>query len=351
MTRISSRLAVGILLVALLTVTAGCMAALSGDPDPERIADELETRHDQIDDVQGVQVTTVEFDNTTERTVMDVTERPPSESKYEVIETDSQWQSEGDVVTMSDGQMRSYDAEENTVTEFEFDFNPQTATFGTTELIEETLDNSEVSYEGSDTVADRSVYVISLTDNDMDSTTTLWVDKEFWYPLKTGTTFEAADTQMTSTMTYEEVEFNQGLPDSAFEFEPPADATVEEFEAPEAETHSSIEAVDAATAYDVPEPVLADGFSFDEARTTDTGDDVMTHITYIDGDETIHYSITAQTDIDLTGESVSIGSNDGAVTTFEGTVSVTWDCDERRYSLTGEQDRETIIDSAASVDC
>lgn len=353
MTQPSSRLTVGILFVALLTVTAGCMALVGDDPDPEQIAEELDTRHDQIDDIQGIQVVTVETADGTERTVTEILERPPTESKQEVIETDSEWQSEGDVMVMSDGQVTSYDAAENTITEFEFDLgeDPEAMALATEEIVNQTLQDSEIEYEGTDTVADRSVYVLELTDTETDQTTTLSVDQEYWYPLETEMHMEFGDTQQTITMTYEEIAFNEGLADDAFEFEPPADATVEEFEMPESQTFESVSEADAATPYEVVEPELPDAFDAGEVRLTDSGDFSMVSVEYTADDESVSYSVSDNTDHEPAGDSIEIGSTEGTVTEFGDTVSVSFDCDGVRYTLGGEVDRETLVDGAAAIGC
>jgi len=350
MTQLSPRLKVGILFVALLTVTAGCAAALGDDIDPETVADELEDRHDNIDDVQGTQVVTVDRDGSTERTVTEVVERPPAEARQEVIESDSEWQSEGDVIVQTDGEMITYDADENTVTEFEFDHDPEEAPFATEEMISEALDESEISYEGTDTVADRDVHVIELTDEDY-GTTTVWADQEFWYPLKTETTFEQGDEQWTTTMTYEEIAFNEGVDDEAFAFDPPEDATVEEFESPETQTVESADAVEAAVPYDFAEPDLPEEFAFEQATVSESDDSTTVFVSYEAGDEAVSYSLTDETAHEPTGESVAIGDTEGTVSEFGDQTSVVWDCDGVRYSLSGELDRETLVDGAASVGC
>ena len=351
MTQTTPRLMAGILVVALLTVTAGCMAVIGDDPDPERIANELQDRHEEIDDVQGVQVTVIETPNRTRRTVAELVERPPNQSRREIVETDSEWGSAGSVVVNDGETIRSYNAETNTVTEFELNRTPDSTQFANEELIADALNDSELSYEGTDTVAEHEVHVITLTDTGTNRTTTIWADQEFWYPLKYETTFDQGDQQLTTTMTYEEVAFNQGLNDDAFEFEPPANATVEEFEPPESQTVESAADVESATPYEFAEPDLPERFSFEEATVSDSGDSVTAFASYTADDETVQFTTTTTTDRELTGESVTVGDTQGTVTEFGDQIAVRWDCDGVRYSLSGELDRETLIDSAASVAC
>ena len=351
MTQVSPRLLIGVGFVALLAATAGCAALIGDNPDPETIADELDDRHDEIEDIQGTQVTTIERSGETERTVAEVVERPPTASKQEIIETDSDWQSEGDVIVSTGEEMLSYDADENTVTEFEVDRDPETTALASEELISEALSDSEISFEGTDTVADRAVYEITLHDDETDQTTTVWADQEFWYPLKYETTFGDDDQQWTTTMHYESITFNGGVDDAAFEFEPPEDATVEEFETPETQTIESVDEVGGATPHEFVEPELPEAFGFEEASVTETGDAVITSVRYESDDETVLFTLSDNTDHESTGEPVEIGETEGTVSEFGDQRSVTWDCDGVRYSLSGELDRETLTDSATSVGC
>lgn len=351
MTQPTSRLLVGILFVTLLTVTAGCMAVLGGDPDPERIADELAERNDKIEDVQGTQVVTIDTGESTQRTVAEVVERPPEASRQEVIETDSEWQSVGDVMVSNGEKMVVYDAAENTATEFELNYEPESAAFANEQLIERALNESEVSYEGSDTVADRDVHVIELTDERTSRSTTVWVDTEFWYPLKYETTMDQGDQQFTTTMTYTEVTFNAGVDDTAFEFEPPADATVEQYDPPETQTVDSMADVEAATPYDVTEPELPERFSFAEGTITEHDGSTTAFVSYTAEDERVGFTTTNNTAHEPTGESVEIGDTEGTISEYGDQQSVTWDCEGIRYRLSGELDRETLLDSATSVGC
>lgn len=351
MTQTNARLLIGMLLVALLTVTAGCAALIGDDPDPETIADELDDRHDNIEDVQGTQVTTIERDGETERIVAEVVERPPTASKQEIIDTDTEWQSEGDVIVSTGQEMISYDADENTVTEFELDQDHETATLANEELIGEALTDSEISFEGTDTVADRDVCEITLHNEETDQIITVWADQEYWYPLQYETSFGDGDQQWTTTMRYESVTFNDGVDDAALEFEPPEDATVEEFETPETQTIESVDEIDGATPHEFVEPELPETFGFEEASVTETGDTAMISVKYESTDETILFVITDNTEHESTGESVEIGDTEGTISEFGEQLSVTWDCDGVRYSLSGELDRERLTDSAASVGC
>ena len=77
----TNRSVLGIGVAVLLLVTAGCMGLATGDPDPEKIASEIETRHENIDSVAGVQVSETEVDGETVRTTTEVVEVPGEVSK------------------------------------------------------------------------------------------------------------------------------------------------------------------------------------------------------------------------------------------------------------------------------
>ncbi|ERH14085.1 MAG: outer membrane lipoprotein-sorting protein, partial [halophilic archaeon J07HB67] len=219
--------------VALLIVTAGCSAVVTngGQPDAERIADGVRERTDEIESVRGQKVTTITRDGETNRTVVQFVQRPPNESWSEVVSSDTGYRAAGDRAVRTDGQFVRYDASENNYTVLETDFASGGASqMISAEAIERTLNRSDVSFEGTDTVAGRDVYVVSL-DSETEgsvSNTTLKVDQEYWYPLEYTTTSQFGDTETTVTVTHRNVTFNEPVADDRFSFDPPEGATLEE---------------------------------------------------------------------------------------------------------------------------
>lgn len=354
---LSKQSLIGVVAVTLLVVTAGCSAAVTdgGAPDAERIADEVQERTDEIDSVRGEKVTTVERDGETNTTVTRFVQRPPNESWSEVVSSDSAYRSAGDRVVQSDGRLVNYDASENNYTVLETDLAgggpSQTVS---AEAIERTLNRSNVSFEGTDTVAGRDVYVVSL-DRESEagtSNTTVKVDQEYWYPLEYTTTTQFDDTETTMTMTHRNVTFNEPVADDRFSFDPPEGATLERTSSIGSEEFDSVERLDAATDFDVPTPSVPDGYSLESATTFTTNGNTSATVVYTnDSDARLSYSVSPETESNVDGETVTVDSTEVTVTEYGSMTRASWTCGETRYALSGELDRETLLELVESVDC
>lgn len=353
---LSKQSLIGTVAVALLVVTAGCSAVVtdSGTPDAEQIADKVQERTDEIDSVRGEKVTTIQRGGETNETVTRFVQRPPNESWSEVVSADTAYQSAGDRVVRSDGRIVSYDASENNYTVLETDFAAGPGQMISAEAIERTLNRSDVSFEGTDTVAGRDVYVVSL-DSDSEagtSNTTLKVDQEYWYPLEYTTTSQFGDTEMTVMMTHRSVTFNEPVADDRFSFDPPEGATLEESTSVGSETFDSVERLDAATEFDVPTPSVPDGYTFESANTFSTDGNTSASVVYTnDTDARLRYSVSPATDAGMDGETVTVGSTEVTVADFGSSTRVAWTCGDTQYALTGELDREQLLGLVESVDC
>jgi len=91
------------------------------------------------------------------------------------------------------------------------------------QLVKDMLKRYDVKLLGSEKVAGRDCYVVQLIPkNNKEVEAKMWVDKEFWYPLK----IEYSLGEIKSTMEYLNVEFNTGVSDDLFEFKPPKGAKI-----------------------------------------------------------------------------------------------------------------------------
>jgi len=349
-----SRLYFAVLLVALLAVTAGCAAAIGDDTDPERIAEQIQQRTDRIDSVQGVRVTIIERDGSANQTVMDYAARPPEQSRTHVLDADGGWQSVGDTIIQNDDRMITYDASNNSYREFETD-NGRPDQFISAAAIERTLNRSTVSYDGKDTVAGRDVHVISLERNTagQESTSTLKVDQEYWYPLAYSTTTRYGDGETTVTMRFRNVTFNEPLSDKTFNFDPPAGATLEDRTRFESTEYDSVDEANAATPFELTEPTLPDSYTLDSAKVVSTNGAKTGALTYLSGETRVVLTARSTTDTatDLDGESISLGETNATVRTFGDSTNLVWYCDDTRYSLSGQVDRSVLEDAARSLGC
>jgi len=145
----------------------------------------------------------------------------PDMSRTEVIEPEKM----AGTVTVTDGKTAwAYDPGINQVTRT--NISAERPRIDNTRAIRELFNTSDASYEGTDTVNGRSMYVLKLTPKEKTtiSRMKLWIDREnyfiirmYWYDLK---------NEPFYTVEYRDVKINSGIPDSAFEFKVPQGAEV-----------------------------------------------------------------------------------------------------------------------------
>ena len=349
-----ARLTLGVLLVAVLAVTAGCASAITGDPNPERIADKMQQRLDDIDTVQGVKVMKTTRNGETNTTVTEYVRQPPNKVRSKVIEG-GQYRDEGDYRVNTGEKTYRYDASENTYTKYDFDYNRSEGYFDA-DTIERILNNSEVSYKGTDTVAGRDVHVIELTDTERDSTVTIKADQEHWYPLAYETSYSYDGITTTMSWTHRNVSFNEPVDDDTFTFEPPAGAELKETTTPDVTEFDSVSAANEATAYEVVEPDMPDSYTIESINEMVIDGSSTTTLSYRNGDKGAYYSVSnesvgSESAAGSDGESVTIGNTTGTVSSYGETTSVRWSCDGMRYSLSGQLNQSTLVEAASAVGC
>lgn len=357
---------IGFLAVAVVLLLAGCSAAGPAESSATEVAERMQEKHDRIDDIRGEVTITYTIDGETTTMTQRIWERPPDEMRTEVLE-DSRYASSGDVFVFDGSTAWSYDDSENAVTVSEWDIDRDALRLNETKLIEDYLDRYDLSYEGSETVADRQTHVIELerTESTVEGfgpeRMTLWVDTEFWYPIKQEWTTSLLDDEpMTMSMTYEEIAFNEGIDDSIFTFEPPADATVTEGGSLSSATYDSIEAVDDAVEFAVPDPDVPAGYSFEHAAVSEFSGTTSVHLSYRneDADDALSVSATSNVDavpesesIDPEGESIDLGETEGIIASYGELRSISWTCDKVRYTVSGSQSTDDLRSIAESIGC
>jgi len=88
------------------------------------------------------------------------------------------------------------------------------------------LEKYKLKLLGEERVSGRDCYVIEAKPKEESYyLVKLWVDKEFWYPIKIEVNHEThSGSNRTYTIEYRDVKFNTGIPDKEFEFVPPEGA-------------------------------------------------------------------------------------------------------------------------------
>jgi outer membrane lipoprotein-sorting protein len=207
-----------------------------------------------------------------------------------------------------------------------------------------------VSYNGTATVSGRRAYVVDLqsaTDNSSFVESTLWLDTQFLYPIQRHRVIERNGDRYEYRSVARNVTFNPEFPDGTFEFDPDSlrtDPTVVE----SASYDSRAEMVDDLD-WHVPDPAVPEGFAFDGGYYT-SDDPGYLSLTYVDGtggsvrvsvfDD--HGNLTGGRQTSLDGRPATLGQ-------FDGRRYLTWNADDRQYSVSGTVENATLRRVAESV--
>lgn len=219
--------------------------------------------------------------------------------------------------------------------------------------------NVSLSYEGTGTVDGREAYVVEMIpqgENPIIEENTYWFDEEWYYPIKSVGTTNLSALNATITMEYRNVTFNPELSNDTFEFDIPENATVANNSFSTnvtAETYDSREALSDAAQREVPKADIPDDYQFDEGNLVENGTSETITLRYTNGTESLMVSVRPTAsggDSDL-GETIEIGGHNATIATIRSTHTLTLECGDTTYSVTGAEPRERIIDVAESLDC
>lgn len=346
--------AVSALALVALVVLAGCSGVVSDNADPEAIAEQVQERHDRIEDMHGVQTTSIRSDALNSTVTTEVWQRPPDEYRQEVLSSSSA-QSEGDV-TVSDGETTwYYDSDANEVTRIDVSGGVYGNEMVDGDAIERMLEEFDVEFDGTETVADREAQVLVLHPTDENDLATydearVWVDSEYWYPLKYEVDVTTGNRTTTVTMAFEEVAFNQDIPDERFAFEPPEDAEVRN-SSTSIDRVDDLAAADEETDFSVGDPEVPEGYALQSVQIVENDGDATVVATYESDDASLSYSVaTDRTAPD--GESVRIGDTEGTLVSSDTVTAAYVSCDGVAHTVTGsDAGEEPVVDALASLEC
>ena len=215
--------------------------------------------------------------------------------------------------------------------------------------------NVTLTYAGTESVAGRESYVVHIRpidDEQLVGNTTMWFDREWYYPVKTTTTVSIGNESTTSTVTYRNVTFNPDVPEGTFAFDPPENATIDTQSAPETETYDSREALATAAEVPLPDPEVPAEFEFAEGRRSIFEGNATVTLEYTNGTANVSVltspGTASESDV---GESVDISGHEGRLLDLGESDYVTWVCDGRSYTVSGPVGEETLLSIARSIDC
>ncbi len=216
-----------------------------------------------------------------------------------------------------------------------------------------------VAYNGTATVAGRETYVLSLRSTTnatgvvSDFSQRVWLDQEWYVPLKRTTTYNRDGTPVTITVNYENVTFNPGLSSERFQFDPPAEATIKTDESPTQSHFVDIAQLQAVANYSVPEPTLPDSFDLREATRT-VGNVRSIGLRYANETATVAVSKSNLTWYQprTEGRNVTLGSETATLRNIGTELRISWTCADARYSVAATGlSAAPLIEIARSVAC
>jgi len=333
----------GMMVLALLS--AGCTGMSA-----EQIAEKVQQKYEQIEDYQGTMVTlTTQTGEGNLTMIADFKHKKPDKYRLNM--------SSGMVSVSNGTTVWTYSPEENEVRILTIkgrEEQPETD-FGN--MVKDMMEKYDVELLGSEEISDRDCYVLKLTPKEEGNflgTQKLWVDKEYWMPIKIETEMKANGKTVKSSVLYRDIEFNTGIPDSAFEFEVPEGAKVvrEDMKMPEklglgeAQKEVDFEIL-------VPEYV-PEGHELEYATHMEIKGEQRVSLRYRGSDGT--FSLSEKPAVEgsssLPGsEEVDINGTKGEMKSMGKFYLLKWECNGLRLSLSGGLSKEDILRVARSVEC
>jgi len=217
-----------------------------------------------------------------------------------------------------------------------------------------------VRYEGTETVAGRSTYVFELTSNANTSafvsefSQTLWLDREWYVPLKRATHYRRGDENVSITVGYRNVTFNPGFEAGTFRFDPPPGVIVEDADRPQQMHFADRAGLRAASSVPVPNPSLPDSFGLAGATRT-VGNGIRSiGLRYTNATAQVMVSKSNLTWYEpvTEGTPVAVGGQEATLRNLGTELRVSWTCGGSRYSVAGTGvSSDLLVEIARSIGC
>ena len=343
----------GILLLAVIIVAlfSGCVGMSA-----EQIAQEMKERQDSIKDFSATMVATTSFGGEEQSTTAKIMNKMPDKTRIEYLEPSEM---AGQVMVINGKTIWTYTPSKKEVIKMDMPEISSTNEFDYTNLITELLNDTDVSYEGTEDFEGRSVYLISASPkNDnmlMGMRYSMWVDSENWMPLKIEY-FDKDDKQIMS-LVYHDIEFNTGILDSEFEFTVPEGVTLVTKEFPSPPKKITLEEAREEVNFTVLTPAyLPEGYVFANATVFKYGDMESVSLRFKKDSEMLMISERVTNDEiqqpeigDI--ETVSINGADGKlITLFGDSKMLVWSIGDLELTMLPKSlSKEEMIKIAESV--
>lgn len=254
----------------------------------------------------------------------------------------------------------TYNVDNNQVSRFETPGGTEPTT-----PIDRLLNNSEITYEGTEHLNDRQTYRLSVTPEytgDMLGSVNvdIWIDNETYFPTKINVNSEYDEFSYETTTHFRNVSLNQSIPDSTFKLNIPEDAKDSVEISTSRQAYESLSKLRSETDRFVPSPDVPERYSFNQGSVVDGEDYQSVTLRYrTDSDKTLNVVKRPSSVYNFTPndrhEEVDINGNTGYYTQHDGgdtTLSIlVLPCENNSYSLSGNPPKNQITYIAESLKC
>lgn len=350
------------LAVAAVLVLAGCagFAGQLDDDQQQQVADRLADRLQELDGFEATVTTNIETGDRSMTSKADVAvDLGTGEYRFETLAPN---RSAGDVTLYNGSAMISYDASENVYRTFDVEMDGPAMRPNISAQFDQLVEQTDIIYNGTATVNGQETHKATLvptneSDGFVDSVT-LWVDTDRMIPVKMEME-SSGMANLTTTVTFSDVELNPEFEAGTFEFEPPADASYEK-NVLETDTREYEDRDELASAVDldIPPAELPGGFTFQDATVFENkdGEPRSVMVDYSDGEREVTVSLSGAQDgmqASLEGdESVTVDGHDATYRSVgESTGNVVWSCNGTEYVVFGNLGKSTLLSVADGIGC
>ncbi len=212
-------------------------------------------------------------------------------------------------------------------------------------VIKDMLKRYDVKLLGTGKVSGRDCYVISLKPKTGEGMKVkIWVDKEFWYPLRIESYFGG----VKSVAEYSNVSFNTGVSDEFFNFTPPEGAKVKTEEELGIRKFKSVEEAQKFVNFKVLKPSYTAGYELKEVTVVSNSVSMV----YVRGSEvmTIIENVGGKLPEFQNAEKVKIGESSGIYAEFYGNKVLSFKKGDVIVTITGRLDKSELLKIAESMD-
>ena len=332
------------LVMLIFAAIAGCIAM-----SEEQIAQKMKEKYNEIEDYRAEVIT--EIYQNGENTVNEVELKFKKPDKFWIKDKNT------GIVTVINGDTSwEYNPQKNEVRVLRLKGREEKQAemdFGS--IVRDMTERYNIKLHGSEKVSSRDCFILELTPKKGKSNIKqkLWVDKEYWFPVKMEIEMEILNRTIKSSVLYKNIEFNTGLSDSEFVFETPPGARVVEREIKLPERLTLEEAKKRVDFEVVTPEYLPEGYEFDSAMVSDIGGETSLLLTYKKGSNVIIISeeTISQVQSIPNSEEVDINGNKGEIVAIGQSSMVRWRCNELLLSISSQLDKEELLKVARSIKC